>query len=116
MRRIVVLVLSVILSVPVFCQTSADKYVAGSIVEVKRHKENKTTNSDAPIHYDITLKVGGTLYTVLYTPPKGSTIVEYRVGADLPVLVGDKTISFPDIAGVTHEVPILRKRPATAKD
>lgn len=115
MRRVIVLVLSVLMSLPVLCQTPADKYVAGSIVEVMRHKENRS-NSDAPIRYDITVKVGGTVYIVLFTPPNGSTIVEYRVGTDLPVLVGDKTIKFPDISGVTHEVPILRKRQATAKD
>jgi hypothetical protein len=115
MRRLIVLFLIVFMTLPVLCQTPSDKYVAGTVVEVVRHKAEKA-NPGAPILYDVTLKVGEMVYVILYTPPDGSSIVEYRVGADLPVLVGNKTIKYSDLAGNAREVPILRKRSAKAQN
>ena len=70
---------------------------------------------DGPI-YDVSVRVGDTLYTVLYRPPNGARGVEYRAGMDLLVAVGKDTITF-NRRDTPIEVPILRreslpKRPA----
>jgi hypothetical protein len=115
MRKLTVFLLILLITLPVLCQAPPDKYASGSITAVARHHEeaNASTNT---VRYDVSVKVGKTIYVVLYTPPYGSSIVEYRVGADVPVLVGDKTLKFPDVAGKTHEVPILSKSPAPAQE
>ena len=64
--------------------------------------------------YDIGVKVGKTIYTVLYTPPPGTYGVQYSAGYELPVLVQSKTITFNDMLGKSRKVPILSREPAPA--
>ena len=114
MKRLILYILLLAATIPALCQAPAVKYQSGIIVAVAKHPETKIGTS--PRRYEITLRVGDMIYVVLYTAPAGSTVVEYRVGSDLPVLVGSKAIKYPDVLGITRESPILRKRPATAQD
>ena len=52
------------------------------------------------------MKVGDTIYTVLYTPALGEETVKYIAGRDLVVLVGETTIRYTDILGQSHELRI----------
>jgi hypothetical protein len=115
MRMLAVLLLILLITLPGLCQATSDKYASGSITAVARHHDDASASTNTA-QYDVSVKVGNTIYVVLYTPPYGSSIVEYRVGADVPVLVGDKTLTFPDIAGKTHEVPIISKSPANPQE
>jgi hypothetical protein len=60
----------------------------------------------------VAVKVGGTIYVVLYTPPLGEETVKYSAGRDLLVLVGKRTIRYNDILGQSFEVPIESQKPA----
>ena len=77
---------------------STSKYQVGTIVEVKSHQSAGGGATDAP-SYDVSVKVGDTIYVVLYTPPLGQETVKYSAGRDLLVLVGKGTIRYNDILG-----------------
>jgi len=95
---------------PAFGQ-STSKYQVGTITEVKVHKTAGSGVSDAA-SYDVSVKVGDTIYLVLYTPPVGEETVKYSAGRDLLVLVGKRTIRYNDILGQSFEVPIESQGPA----
>src|SRR6185312_2606683 len=78
------------------CQTSAP-YQIGTVMEVKDHQP--TAQEDSTKRYDISVKVGDTLYVVLYTPQHGSDAAEYKTGLDFPVQVDGKTLRFNDTLG-----------------
>lgn len=91
-------------TVPILCQ-STSKYQIGTITAVKTHVAPGGGVSDA-VSYDVSVKVGDTIYVVLYTPPLGEETVKYSAGRDLLVLVGKSTIRYNDILGRSFEVPI----------
>jgi hypothetical protein len=95
---------------PAFCQ-STSKYQVGTITEVRTHQTSEVGTSDA-VSYDVSVKVGDTIYVVLYTPPLGEETVKYVVGRDLLVLVGKSTIRYNDILGQSHDVAIESQKPA----
>jgi hypothetical protein len=99
---------------PVFCQ-STSKYEVGTITAVKTHTGPGDGVSDA-VSYDVSLKVGDTIYVVLYTPPLGEETVKYSGGRDLLVLVGKRTIRYNNILGQSFEVPIESQKPAVKPD
>ena len=84
---------------------STSKYQVGTITEVKVHQTAVSGVSDA-VRYDVSVKVGDTIYVVLYTPRLGEETVRYSAGRDLLVLVGKRTITYNDILGQSYEVPI----------
>jgi len=99
---------------PAFCQSPAPKYQVGTITEVARH--NAAPGSDSSVtRYDVSVRVGNTIYVVLYALPPGKLSPDYRAGANLPVLVGSKTIKFSDQLGRTIEAPILRRKAVQAQ-
>ncbi|MGA9966007.1 MAG: hypothetical protein WBQ10_12475 [Terriglobales bacterium] len=103
-----------LIAVPAFCQPAAG-YQVGTIMDVKIHQVVSITGvsdglSDLVI-YDVTVKVGNTIYVVSYTPPLGMSTVKYAAGRELLVLVGDKTIRYNDI--LASEVPIVSRKRAT---
>jgi len=109
MRNMLIVFLMCVATYPAFCQSSKPKYEVGTITEVTRH--HTASGSDSSVaSYDISVRVGNTIYVVLYTLPPGKLSPDYRAGADLPVLVGSKTIKFSDQLGRTMEVPILRRK------
>ncbi|HVO60086.1 MAG TPA: hypothetical protein VMT53_04085 [Terriglobales bacterium] len=84
------------------------KYEVATIVGVHMHENSA---SDA-VSYDVTVKVGETIYQVLYTPPVDTNVVKYVAGRELLVLVGEKTITYNDMLGQSWEVPIVSQRSA----
>jgi hypothetical protein len=95
---------------PAFGQ-STSKYQVGTITEVKAHQTAGSGAADVAT-YDVSVKVGDTVYVVLYTPPMGEITVKYAAGRDLLVLVGKNKITYNDILGQSHDVPIESQRPA----
>src|SRR6266704_3843556 len=110
MLRLVGLVCIFLTTLPAFCQSSS-KYQVGSITEVKVHQ---VAGGDAA-SYDVSVKVGDTIYVVLYTPALGEGTVKYAAGRDLLVLVGKNTITYNDILGRSYEVPIKSQKPAESQ-
>ena len=87
------------------------KYQIATVMAVKAHTMNAGADSSSP-SFDVTVRVGETLYVVLFTPPYGIETVKYAAGAQVLVLVGEKTITYNDIAGNSIESPILSRKPA----
>ena len=110
MLRLVGLFLIFLTMFPAFGQ-STSKYQVGTITEVKVHQAAGTGASD-PASYDVSVKVGDTIYVVLYTSPIGVDTVKYVAGRDLLVLVGKDKITYNDILGQSYDVPIESHRPA----
>src|SRR5215831_17576449 len=110
MFRFVTIFLVCLTSLPTFSQ-SASKWVVGTITDVRIHQ---TPNPDdfGTVSYDVSVKVGNTVYVVLYTPPLGEETVKYAGGRDLLVLVGKSTIRYNDMLGQSHDLPIESQQPA----
>ena len=100
-------------TLPALCQSS--KYQVATIAEVKQHQVARGGASEAA-SYDVGLKVGGIIYTVLYTLPFGAETVKYATGRQLLVLVGEKTIQYNDIMGRSFEVPIISQKPVPSPE
>lgn len=96
---------------PAFCQ-STSKYQVATITEVKPHQAVGDGLPDAA-SYDISVKVGDTIYVVLYTAPSWEIPPKYAAGRNLLVLVGKSTITYNDMLGRSLQVPIQSQRPAT---
>jgi hypothetical protein len=86
----------------------------GVIVAVMKHAEPQAADSQTS-NYDITVRVGDYVYVVLYTVPKNSSTVEYRVGSDVVVLVGDSTLTINDVQGIPHRGRILSRKEITER-
>ena len=100
-----------LLSFPALCQ-STSKYQVATIIEVKAHQAAGDGASD-PTSYDVSAKVGDTIYVVLYTTPLDEVAPKYAAGRELLVLVGKNTITYNDMLGRSLQVPIESQRPAT---
>ena len=92
---------------PLFGQAQP-KYEVATIMDVSVHQDSA---SDV-VSYDVSVKVRGTIYVVLYIPPLGMNEAKYVAGRELLVLVGEKTIKYNDILGRSLEVPIMSQRSA----
>jgi hypothetical protein len=110
MLRLVGLFCIVLTMFPALGQ-STSKYQVGTITEVKVHQAAGSGASDAA-SYDVSVKIGDTIYVVLYTPALGEETVKYAAGRDLLVLVGTNTITYNDILGRSFAVPIESQKPA----
>lgn len=99
---ITVIVLSLVTSVGFGQSTS--KYQVATITDVRPHATG--SNASEIGTYDVSLKVGGTNYVVLYTPSLGESTIKYFAGRDLLVMIGKDTITYNDILGRSFEVPI----------
>jgi hypothetical protein len=111
MRNAVNLIVMWFAIFPAFGQSVKPAYQSGTITAVKAHKDASTAGQSAT-RYDISIKVRDTVYVVLYTPPPGTYGNQYITGMDLLVLVGEKTITYNDLLGVSMEVPILSRATA----
>ena len=110
MFRKFALVCTLVCSVLAFSQFAPKaKYQIANVLEVAQH-DTTAGQGSSPLAYEVTVKVGNTIYVVLYTPPLGMQNVKYAAGAEVLVLVGEKTIRYNDIAGNSVEVPILRRQ------
>lgn len=111
MRRLRVVIALCLLTFPALCQ-STSKYQIAMITEVKPRQAAADSASD-PNSYDVSVKVGDTIYVVLYQQPLGELPAKYATGHELLVLVGKNTITYNDILGRSLQVPIESQRPAT---
>ncbi len=111
MRRLIAVIALCLLTFSALCQ-STSKYQLGLITEVKPRQAAGDGASD-PTSYDVSVKVGDTIYVVLYTPPLGELPPKYERGHELLVLVGKSTITYNDMLGRSLQVPIESQRPAT---
>jgi hypothetical protein len=116
MQKLFWLVILVSTSLPGLCQTPAAKYQPGTIIAVTRHQNTSAEGDSGIARYDVSIKVGDTLYVGLYTPPDGSNQVEYSAGIERLVSVGTDTLTLPSSRGGTVEVPILRRETLPAQD
>jgi hypothetical protein len=116
MHKLFWLVIVVSTSLPGLCQTPAAKYQPGTIMAVTRHQSTSAEGDSGIARYDVSIKVGNTLYVGLYTPPDGSNQVEYSAGIERLVSVGTDTLTLPSSRGGTVEVPILRRETLPAQD
>ena len=110
MRKLIGVIALGLLSFPALCQ-STSKYQVATIIEVKAHQSAGNSASDATT-YDVTARVGDTIYVVLYAPPLGELPQKYAAGRELLVLVGNKTITYNNLLGQSFQVPIQSQRPA----
>ena len=117
MRTALMLLMSLSLATTCLGQSSAAKWKVATITEVKLHSPT-TGNDSSTVQYEVTARIENTEYVVLYVAPAGSLpdVARYRLGQDVPVLVGTDTIKYSDLTGTTREVLILsrRKIPTTA--
>jgi hypothetical protein len=112
MLKFVTTFLVCLTALPTFSQ-STSKWVVGTITDVRIH-QTPDPDDVGTVSYDVSVKVGNTVYVVLYTPPLEEETVKYAGGRDLLVLVGKSTIRYNDMLGQSHDVPIESQRP-TAK-
>ena len=110
MRRLIAVIALSLLTFPALCQ-STSKYQIALITEVKPREAGGDSASD-PARYDVSVKVGDTIYVVLYTQPLGELPAKYATGRELLVLVGKNTITYNDMLGRSLQVPIESQRPA----
>ena len=111
MRKLLGAVTLCFLTLPALCQ-STSKYQVAIISEVKPRQAAGDNASD-PTSYDVSVKVGDTIYVVLYTQPLGELPAKYARGHELLVLVGKNTITYNDMLGRSLQVPIESQRPVT---
>ena len=111
MRRLIVVITLCLLTVPALCEPTS-KYQVAMITEVKPHGATGDNASD-PVRYDVSVKVGDTVYVVLYTQPLGEVPAKYEIGRELLVLVGKDTITYNDVLGRSLQVPIESQRKAS---
>jgi hypothetical protein len=111
LRKLVPVFTLCLLTFPALCQTTS-KWQIAAITEVRPHPAAGEDASD-PITYDISVKVGGTIYLVRYTTPAGEIPPKYATGHELLVLVGKNTITYNDMLGRSYQVSIESQRPVT---
>lgn len=111
MRRLIVAVTLCLLTLAALGQ-STSKYQVAIITGVKP-RQAAGDGASEPASYDVSVKVGDTIYVVLYTQPLGEIPAEYETGRELLVLVGKKTITYNDMLGRSLQVPIESQRPVT---
>jgi hypothetical protein len=98
-------------ALPLLGQSVKPAYQSGTIMVVKTHQASAGIDPSVT-RYDISIKVRDMVYVVLYTPPPGTYGSQYVTGMDMLVLVGDKTITYNDMLGVSREVPIVSRTKA----
>lgn len=105
------LILMFIATVPLASQERQSKWQVGTITAVAEHPAD---GKDPGVRkYDVSVKVGKTMYVVLFVPPDGTDTITHRAGLDGLVSVGMKTLAFNNLLGQKMEVPILSRKTLT---
>lgn len=116
MRKLIAVLGLCLMAFPVFCQ-STPKYEVATILDIKPHNQSGTPESEGGASYDVTVKIGDTIYVALYTPHFGELAAKYAAGRELLVQVSKTTITYHDLIGRSYEVPITSQKAAsTAKE
>ena len=95
---------------------SASKWQVGTITEVKIHQSAEKAHGSEAATYDVSVKVGDTIYVVLYTPPLREETVKYATGRELLVFVGKNTIRYNDILGQKSAVNPSPTKPVSREN
>ena len=111
LRKLIPVFAFCLLAFPAVCQ-SASKWQVATITQVKPHPAAGEDVAD-PVTYDVSVKVGNTIYLVRYSTPPGEIPPKYPAGHDLLVFVGKNTITYNDMLGRSFQVPIESQRPAS---
>jgi hypothetical protein len=107
MRKLIAAIMLFLSTIFALSQTTP-KFQPGTIMAVTPHTNSANgQDSDGPA-YDVSVKVGDTLYVVLYTPHNGSRTVAYAAGMELLVAVNKDTLTF-NRQETPVDVPILRR-------
>jgi hypothetical protein len=101
-------------TLPLICQPPSSSPQVATITAVTVHQKDAENSSRAAAQYDVSLRIGNTVYVALFRPPSGATVVEYSVGMNVVVMVGSNSITFTKL-GTTSEMPILRREDLPAK-
>jgi hypothetical protein len=88
--------------------STSPTYQPATIIAVNPHRYPGNSNPNDAL-YDVSVKVKRTLYVVVTTSPSPSGSIQYAVGREVLVRVSDDTITWNDIMGESHEVPIISK-------
>jgi hypothetical protein len=115
MRKVLWIALMCAMAASTFAQSTSSKYQPGLIMSVKQHPEPASAG-DSPKRYDIAIKVGNTIYSLLYSPPPGTYGFQYSAGQEILVSVGPKTITYNDMLGKSRTVPIVSRSTAPEKN
>ena len=112
MSKVLLAILFLCLPILVLAQTSAtsSQYQPATIIAVNPHPSAENSNRDDAL-YEVSVKVNRTLYVVVTTSPSPAGIIQYAVGREVLVRVGEDTITWNDIMGESHEVPIISRSP-----
>jgi hypothetical protein len=104
MRTLMCAICMCLLTLPGLCQSGSQWQVA-TITAVEPHP---TTGGETfgVLSWDVSVRVGNTIYRVLYTPPLDTCAVKYIAGRELLVLVGKNSITYNDLLGQSHGAPI----------
>ena len=109
MLKLIVVICVCVATFPL-CGQAQPKYEVATILDVQVHEDSP---SDV-VRYDVSVKVGETVYVVLYTPAAADgNSGKYAAGRELLVLVGEKAITYNDMLGQAWQVPIVSQRLAT---
>ena len=112
MRKLVAAVAFCLLTLPVLCQPTS-KYQVAIITDVEARQVAGDAAACDSTNYDVSVKVGDTIYVVLYTPRLGELPAKYAAGRELLVLVEKDAITYNDMLGRSLQVAIESQRPAS---
>lgn len=114
MLRIVCAVCICLFALPAACEPPA-KYEVATILEVKRRAPDAAHESGLQAaSYEVSARVGDTIYVVLYSDTLGTGAVQYAGGQELLVHVEKTAITYNDILGRSQQVPIISRKSATS--
>ncbi len=108
MKKALIALSLLLLTATCFAELPADKWQVATIMQVKAR--TPVPDEASANQYYVTLKVENTEYVVLYTATDGTDLIRYHLGISRPVLIGNDTITYNDMMGRTHEVPIVIRR------
>jgi len=107
MHKWLVVTLTCVATLQAPCQMPSSNYQPATITSVTSHPQ--IPGEPEVARYDVSVRVGNTVYVVLYTPPNGATGVEFSAGLSLLVSVGSDTLTFNSKVSGTTAVPILSR-------
>jgi len=88
----------------------SSRYQPATVIQVKQYESGEAAAAGEAV-YEVSIRVNGTTYIVRTKSPSGDRTILYAIGREVLVQVGDKTITWNDILGQSHEVPIISRAP-----
>jgi len=110
MSKLLLATLTALLPLLAFAQSSVSAYQSAVITSVKLHQSAEESKETDAL-YDVSVQVGRTIYVVLTPSPSPSGTIVYAIGREILVRVGENMITWNDIMGQSHEVPIVSRIP-----